>query len=60
VWIEKANIPPALNIKENMSPPNDRLKIRTRPYKIINKMGKCSVRNNVIPPGSLNNSHSFQ
>jgi hypothetical protein len=60
VWIEKANIPPPLNIKEKISPPNDRLNVKTRPYKIINKIGKWSMINEVIPPGSLNNSHSFQ
>jgi hypothetical protein len=60
VWIEKANIPPPLNIKENINPADDLLETITSPYRIRSKIGKCSIRNNVMPPGSLNNSHSFQ
>ena len=60
VWIEKAKMPPKHKINENIKPENDCLETKINPYRTKNNSGKWISKNPVIPPGSLNNSHSFQ
>jgi hypothetical protein len=56
----KAKIPPRHRMSEKTRPENKFLVTRTKPTKIKKRRGIWSSRNPVMPPGSLNNSHSFQ
>jgi hypothetical protein len=60
MWIEKAKMPPKHKINENIIPEKVCLETRINPYRTKSNSGKWMSRNPVIPPGSLNNSHSFQ
>jgi hypothetical protein len=60
VWIEKAKMPPKHKINENIRPDIECLETKINPYRTKSNSGKWISRNPVIPPGSLNNSHSFQ
>jgi len=60
VCIEKAKIPEKHKIRENIRPDEEDLATNTNPYRTKSNRGKWISRNPVIPPGSLNNSHSFQ
>jgi hypothetical protein len=58
--MQNAKIPPRHIINEMINPANDCLETKTRPYKIKKRIGKCRIKNPLIPPGNLNSSHSFQ
>jgi hypothetical protein len=47
-------------INEKIRPDAEPLETNTNPNRTKNKRGKWSSKNPVIPPGILNNSHSFQ
>jgi hypothetical protein len=60
VWTVNAKIPAKQRINEKTKPHDECLESSINPQRIKSNRGKWSIKKPVIPPGSLNNSHSFQ